>query len=764
MSKPPRPTLKRRIASVSIRSLQLRAIRPAALALWAVLLLILLAPTPARAHGYLVRSIPEDRGVLDRSPVRVQYWFSESLEPDFSSLTVRDQAGVVVAEGGVDANNNALMSARIPTQLPDGAYIVDLRLAFASDGHVIAESRVFFVGEQVGGVAGAAASDQAVPLEVVWRLLVLAPALLLLGVTSLYSLVLVPAWGSPQHAAGLLPPRVMARMNAIVIAALLVALAGNLLALLQQSMVFFGADAGRVLSEGLWSVVRVGTRFGDTWNARMLLLILVAVLHGASIYLRERQPQTVRAFWAANAWALALVVGSFSVASHAAGSLLWPWLAVLSDWLHALAVGLWVGGVAALALIVPVALGPYEGDARRMALLAVLRRFSPLAGAMLVIVIATGIYNSLNWFYTPADVATTYGGALVLKLLLTALLVGVGALHHITLRPERYQRWTALTARVPHLLTTLRLEAVLALAVVLGAALLTSTPVPQPELARRDLQPPSAAVQVGDYLVSTSVTPGGPGVNTYDTVVMRGDQPAPDLDLTLRLINPTLDRRGPLHVLEAVGDGLYVSAGDEIDRAGEWWTTVDLTDGDQTLRAAYVWEIDAEAAVLTGRDPNLLHWLALAGVLAAGTYALLPLLKRVYRKIDLNPVVVVVAFGAVLAGIGITVIGLYLTSQSALQYEAAVNPPPQIINPRVPDQDSVLRGAALLVDACGAWAQQPDFAELVSRLGRTRDEELYAITEDGWRTLDACAAELDSDQRWDIVNAVRGYERPAPSS
>jgi putative copper export protein/methionine-rich copper-binding protein CopC len=763
MSKPLRPALKRRIVSASTNAFHSRALKPAALALWAVLL-ILLAPTPARAHGYLVRSIPEDRGVLERSPVRVQYWFSEALEPDFSSLTVRDQAGAVVAEGGVDANNNALMSARIPTQLPDGAYIVDLRLAFASDGHVIAESRVFFVGEQVGGVAGAAATDQAVPLEVVWRVLVLAPALLLLGITGLYSLVLVPAWGSPQHRAGLLPPRVMNRMNWIVIAALLAALAGNLLALLQQSMVFFGADAGRVLSEGLWSVVRVGTRFGDTWNVRMLLLVLVAILHGSSIYLRDQHPQTVRAFWAANAWALALVVGSFSVASHAAGSLLWPWLAVLSDWLHALAVGLWVGGVAALALIVPVALGPYEGEARRLALLAVLRRFSPLAGAMLVIVIATGIYNSLNWFYTPADAATTYGGALIFKLLLMALLVGVGALHHITLRPERYQRWTALTARAAHFVPTLRLEALLALAVVVGAALLTATPVPQPELAGRDLQPPSASVQIGDYVVSTSVTPGGPGVNTYDTVVLRGDQPAADLELTLRLINPTFDRRGAIHALEPIGDGLYVSAGDEIDRAGEWWTTVDLTDGDQTLRAAYVWQIDADAAVLTGRDPNLFNVLALAGVLAAGIYALLPSLKRLYRKLDLNPLIVAVAIGAVLAGIGITVVGLYLTSQTALQYEAAVNPPPQIINTRVPDQDSLARGGVLLAEACGGWAEQAEFTELVSRLGRTRDEELYAITEDGWRTLSACAPGLDSDQRWDIVNAVRGYERPASSS
>jgi hypothetical protein len=66
----------------------------------------------------------------------------------------------------------------------------------------------------------------------------------------------------------------------------------------------------------------------------MLLLTLVAGLHGASLYLRQSQPETVRAFWAANAWVMALCVGTLSAASHAAGSLLLPWVAILSDWLH----------------------------------------------------------------------------------------------------------------------------------------------------------------------------------------------------------------------------------------------------------------------------------------------------------------------------------------------------------------------------------------------------------------------------------------------
>jgi len=124
---------------------------------------------PAAAHGYVVRAIPADRSTLERPPTRLQYWFSEDLEPRFSEINLRDQSGAIIASGSVDSQNRALLALRAPPGLADGAYIVELRPAFASDGHVIAESRVFFVGEEVGGVAGQAADDRAIPLEALWR-------------------------------------------------------------------------------------------------------------------------------------------------------------------------------------------------------------------------------------------------------------------------------------------------------------------------------------------------------------------------------------------------------------------------------------------------------------------------------------------------------------------------------------------------------------------------------------------------------------------
>lgn len=723
--------------------------------IWISLALTLVIAFPASAHGYIVRAIPEDRAVLERAPARLQYWFSENLEPEFSKLTVRDQAGTTVAEGGVDSGNLALLSVRLPSDLLDGAYIAELRTAFASDGHVVVETRVFFVGEAAGAVAGESSGDQAVPLEVVWRVLVLSSSVILLGTSALYAMVLVPAWGSSKYPAGLLPPRVMSRLNWIVGVALVVAFAGNILALLQQTMVFFDADLGRVISGQLYNVVRIGSTFGDTWNVRMILLALVGGLYLASFYFRQNQPETVRAFWVANIWGMALLFGTFSVGSHAAGSLLLPWLAILSDWLHGMAVGFWAGGAAALALVAPVALQPYSGDARRQALLIALRRFTRIATAGLVVVIATGIYSALNWFTAPDDLASTYGGALLLKLILVALLLAVGSAHHIAVDPARYRRWSAVTARVGNFIPTLRIEASFVLLVVASVGYLSATPIPQPEIVGQTAPPPSASQVVDGYSLTTTISPGGPGINTYDVQVEQGGAALEDQTVTLRMVEPSRDFRGDWHELEPIGGGLYTSVGDDIVRPGEWWTVVEVGDA----RAVFDWNISADASVIQSRDPTPLNALALLGVIAALVYAASPLLLRFYHALDLSPAALTVALGSTAVTIVIVVVGVWLTEQAGIEAELNANPIPAVVNTNLPTTESLARGRALYAAACAAWQGAPDEAELVKRLPRLRDEDLYAaVTTDGWWTLPACTGAMDESQWWDVVNYLRSLE------
>ena len=743
LTPPTRP--KRRITSVWTK-LVLLALIAAVLSL---------TPGVALAHGYIVRAIPEDRAVLERSPTRVQYWFSEDLEPEFSTLTIRDGAGNIVATGGVPENDLSLLAARVPSNLPDGAYVVEMRLAFASDGHVIFESRVFFVGA-ASDVAGGGGEKTAVPSEVVWRAGLLISTMLLFGVFTLYGTVLIPAWGNPKHKAGLLPPRVMNRLNAIVAAGLIGAFAANILALIQQATVLFGASVDRVLSEGLWNVVRIGTRFGDTWNVRMLLLIVIALLFAASIRFRRDNPEVVRPLWSANTWAMALVIGMWSISAHAAGALTLPWIALFSDWIHGAASGFWAGGLAALVLVLPAALAPYEGDARRQVLFAALRRFSRIATAALFVVVATGIYNALNWINAPSEIASGYGMALGVKLLFVLLLVGVGFAHNAALNPKRYERWVRLNGRMRSFLPSLRLESLIVVGTLIAAGLLSATPPPDPELTGQTTPPPQVSTGIEGYTIAATLTPGGPGVNTYDVVVTRDGQPVDDLSVRLRFADPALDWRGEWHVLEAIGDGLYTTVGDDLNAAGDWWALIDIGT-DEPVRAAFDLTISEDAAVIQSRDPNAFTLLALGGVVIAIGYALTPLARRFYNWLDISPASVTIALGATAAGIAVVVIGVLAAQQASEQYNVTVNPPPQIVNAVLPDQTSLERGRALFDASCPGWSGTRALDELVDRLPRTRDEELYAYVGDGWRSLPPCG-ELDDADHWDIVNYVRSLE------
>ena len=730
-----------------------------------VLSILVASPVLIGAHGYVVRAIPADRSTLERAPTRLQYWFSEALEPRFSEINLRDQAGNVIASGGVDQNSLSLLSLRVPSGLPDGAYIVELRPAFASDGHVIAESRVFFVGEEVGGVSGRAADDRAIPLEVLWRYLLSIANTLFFGGSFAYAAVLLPAWGSVRGSAGGLPARVMVRLRNCFALATTIAISANALALIQQSMVFFDADATQVVEQGLWQVVQIGSRFGDIWTLRMVLLLFTAILIFAAEYIRETVPQMSAGIWRGMVWLGALFIGLSMISSHAAGSPVLPWVAILVNWIHALAVAGWVGGLFALALTLPAALDPYGEDDRRRAGFAVLTRFSRLAKIMVLIVIVTGAYNALNYFATPAEIASSYGSALGRKLLLVVLLLLAGGWQDLALRPrllaqirDKLER-AGIRFRSESRERLLRLEVLLALATLLAVSWLSATPIPEPRVAPPDAQVPQSTGTYGDYRISAAALPGGPGVNTFDLLVSRAGAPVADLKVYLQLVQPEHGRRSPWHRAEAAEPGLYVAAGDDIDRAGNWWALVDVVEDDTLTRAAFSWGISAAAAVRQSRDANALQIISLATIVITMGALAFPGGKRLLARMNLGIASCMLAGGAVVVALATMGVGAALIAEQQREYERALNPPPEVVNAVLPDAESLARGAALYREHCLVWqGQSGDFRALRAQLRAVGDDFIYAVVREGWRDLPRCSGDLSDGQVWDIVNFFRTFE------
>ena len=722
------------------------------------------------AHGYVVRAIPADRSTLERPPTRLQYWFSEDLEPRFSEIKLRDQSGEIIASGAVDERNRALLSLRVPPGLSDGAYIVELRPAFASDGHVIAESRVFFVGEEVGGVAGQAADDRAIPLEALWRAALNLANFLFFGASTLYTLVLLPAWGSSQHPGGL-PPRVMRRLRDCVIVAVILAFAANLLALMQQSMVFFNVDIGQVVQQNLWQVVLIGSRFGDVWTFRVVLLIFCAILIFVTEYYRELMPQLAAGIWKGMPWLGALFIGLSMVTSHAAGSLVMPWLAIVVDWIHALAAAFWLGGALALTLLLPPALAPYDGERRIQALRPIMFRFSRIVTPLVALMIVSGIYNALNFFVTPAELGTSYGRTLGLKLLMVAPLMILGGWQHIALRPQLLAQAKSVLERLPASFreragrtvargSALRLEVLLMLATLIVVAWLSATPIPEPESLQNEIETPQITEIIGDFAVTSAIIPGGPGVNTYDTVLSRGSAPATDVAVYLQLVNPKRGIRNQWHLAEQVEKGLFVAAGDDIDEAGRWWSLIDIIDETGGLtRAAFVWEISESAAIQQSRQPSFVHFallLIIVLILAALVYVKS---RRLLGALNLISASGLLAVGVVAVSLGIMVFGAAVINEQQRNYELTLNPPPEHVNTVLPDAESLRRGEALYRDNCLEWQEQSaDFRALRNRLDDARDDFLYTVAAEGWRNLPPCDGDLSAEQRWDIVNYFRTFE------
>ena len=91
--------------------------------------------TPAHSHAMLDRSVPSVGGTVHGAPAKVELWFSEDLEPVFSTVKVVDKTGRQVDKGdhAVDGRDPRRLAVSLPP-LPPGTYRVVWR-AISVDAH-----------------------------------------------------------------------------------------------------------------------------------------------------------------------------------------------------------------------------------------------------------------------------------------------------------------------------------------------------------------------------------------------------------------------------------------------------------------------------------------------------------------------------------------------------------------------------------------------------------------------------------------------------
>jgi copper resistance protein C len=91
--------------------------------------LIALGAAAANAHAFLDRAEPGVGSTLAAAPAQVRIWFTEALEPAFSTIAVTDARGRDVGQGNarVDAANPMLLEVGLAALAP-GTYTVKWRV------------------------------------------------------------------------------------------------------------------------------------------------------------------------------------------------------------------------------------------------------------------------------------------------------------------------------------------------------------------------------------------------------------------------------------------------------------------------------------------------------------------------------------------------------------------------------------------------------------------------------------------------------------
>jgi methionine-rich copper-binding protein CopC len=107
------------------------------IALTAAALVVLLAPATVLAHAELDTSAPADGETVTGSPPTIEATYTETLDPDGSSLVLVDATGADIATGGVATTEPTKeMSITELPELAPGEYTVKSTTKSADDGDV----------------------------------------------------------------------------------------------------------------------------------------------------------------------------------------------------------------------------------------------------------------------------------------------------------------------------------------------------------------------------------------------------------------------------------------------------------------------------------------------------------------------------------------------------------------------------------------------------------------------------------------------------
>jgi copper transport protein len=541
------------------------------------------AAASASAHANLDRSDPADGAQLGASPSRIALTFTERPDPVLSSIQLLDASGSSVALGEVrrDPADPYTLVSDVGGTLPDGTYTVAWRVVSEEDGHSTAGAFAFGVGvapSETPAVPEVPETPDVSPLAVAGKLL-LYVGLAILVAAAVVGLVVLGG-------------EVPARRPLLLIAGL-TALAGSVL--------LFVAEA-QILDVSLRDLASSGA--GTLFLRVVVAAAVAAVLAGVAAF----APGTTTLILAGGGAAAAMLMRADGGHAAAASP---AWLQVGLQWIHFLAVGIWIGGLALVFADVRTRRG--SGPP-----LDAVRRYSRLAGYALLVVVLTGLLRSadelggIGWWLHAFD--TAYGTTLVAKIAVVAVVIALGTWN-------RYRSIPRLDERPGLLRRVMAVELVAAVGVFALTGVLTSLP-PEPPQAPAPAAPQRLVAEGSDFATTMrlrlTVTPGEPGPNRFGLQVLDYDSGEPlAIDrAALRFDTPSRPQI-PTSRLELASDGdRWTAEGTQLSVPGAWVVTAALQRGGEGSEVPLVLVVpDPSQAdqVSTAPDQPTIHTISYPG-------------------------------------------------------------------------------------------------------------------------------------------------------
>lgn len=312
----------------------------------------------------------------------------------------------------------------------------------------------------------------------------------------------------------------------------------------------------------------IHTRFGTVMLVRSVawLVLIGLVWFGRG---RFSRPGPVPVLACIAGFALA---ASSAFAGHA--SIRDPaWLLIPSDIIHVVAMAVWTGGLAAMLALLPVATRQLPEPADRTVLLTrATLGFSALALAAVALIAVSGSVQAIVEVGSLPDlIDTQFGRAVLIKIILFAVLIGLGIINRARIIPglvRRLERRQSPGAPGNRLRASLRIE-VLLVTVVLGVtAALVSYPPPDAVQSG----PASGDVVVQGKRVEYTVDPARVGSNEVHLYVFddRTGAPVPVRSMEVSFSLPS-EEIAPIEAeARRAGPGHFVVPAAMLGVQGEW--------------------------------------------------------------------------------------------------------------------------------------------------------------------------------------------------